>query len=112
MRDDSDFYDARNLKENDKALLDVMEGIKRDVLNDEVVDDFIDSKEVTGGTLRGVYKDVLNDFIAFLQERIEYRKVDLIVEKIDGYTEEEFKQLYRAAKLGVSSADTDQKGDK
>lgn len=112
MHDDSDFYDARNLKESDRAQLDVMEGIKQDVLNNEVVTDFIDSKEVSGGTLRGIYKDVLTDFIAFLQERVEYRKVDFIVEKIDGYTDEEFKQLYHAARLGASPVDTDRKGDK
>lgn len=112
MRDDSDFYDARNLKESDKALLNVMENIKQDILNREVIDDFIDSKEVSGGTLRGIYEDVLNDFVVFLQERIEYRKVDFIVEKIDGYTDEEFKQLYRAARLGISSADADIKENK
>lgn len=100
MRDD-DFYDARNLEESDKALLGVMEDIKEDVLNREVVADFIDSKEVSGETIRSIYEDVLHDFIDYLRERVEYRKVDFIVEKIDGYTDEEFMKLYNAAKMGT-----------
>lgn len=93
-----DIYDYRNLNDSDKEKIDLIEEIKQEVLSGAVVEDFIDTKEVTGSTLRGIYLDVLNAFIEFLSERIEYAKVDYIITAIDGYSEEEFSELCKTAK--------------
>lgn len=94
MRIDPDIYDYRNLKDCDKALVDTIEETKQVVLNSSVIEDFIESKEIMGTTMQGIYRDALKEFIVFLQERTEYHKVDLIIEKIDGYSDEEFQALY------------------
>lgn len=103
MRIDPDTYDYRNLKDEDKALIDAIEETKQTVLNASVIEDFIDSKEIMGATLQGIYRDALKEFVVFLQERTEYHKVDLIIEKIDGYTEEEFQALYEKSHQKITA---------
>lgn len=56
-------YSYDYLSEGDKASVDVMERLKENVLNDEVIADFIDSK--SSGTLQNVHKELLVDFIDF-----------------------------------------------
>lgn len=84
------------MSEEDKASVDVMERLKENVLNDEVIADFIDSK--SSGTLQNVHKELLVDFIDFLRERVEYHKCDFIMDAIDGYSEEEFAKYSSGAK--------------
>lgn len=94
-----DIYNINNLKENDKAEIGVINKIQQQVLSEVVVEDFIESKNVVGKTTQGLYRDTLIEFINFLKERTEYCKVDKIIEKIEGYSDEEFKSLYTAAKI-------------
>jgi hypothetical protein len=94
-----DVYDYRNLKESDKEQIDTLEAVKTNVLNKDVVEDFVDTKDISGATLQNIYREVLNEFVSFLSERVEYVKVDMIVEKIEGYSDDEFESLYNAAKL-------------
>lgn len=88
-----DIYNIRNLKENDKAEINAIEAVKQQVLNTDVLEDFIETKGIAGETTQGLYRDALNDFIDFLQERMEYCKVDRIMEKIDGYSAEDFNNI-------------------
>lgn len=80
-----DTYHIGLLKKNDKALVDILDKAEDLVLSDDVVDDYIDIKKVSGNTVQGLYRDLLIDFIGFLRDRIEFFKVDVIIDKIDGY---------------------------
>lgn len=80
-----DTYHIGLLKKNDKALVDILDKAEDLVLSDDVVEDYIDIKKVSGNTIQGIYRDLLIDFIGFLRDRIEFFKVDVIIDKIDGY---------------------------
>lgn len=95
---DVEVYDYKFLNEADKALVDVIDSVKDEVLNEDVINDFIESKNFSGGTLQSIYTEALTDFVNFLRERVEYSKVDLIIEKIDGYSDEEFAKNSGGAK--------------
>lgn len=97
MRIDTEKYDYRNLKPSDKAQVDAIENTKQNVLNKTVVEDFLETNNVNGNALRGVYRDVLDGFVEYLKERCEYCKIDFIMEAIDNYTEAEYNELHRNA---------------
>lgn len=97
MRIDTEKYDYRNLKPSDKAQVDAIENTKQNVLNKAVVEDFLETNNVNGDALRGVYRDVLGGFVEYLKERCEYCKIDFIMETIDNYTEAEYNELRRNA---------------
>ena len=96
---DADVYSFKNLKAVDKTEINVIEAVKNDVLNKKVIEDFIDYKRISGEVIQKLYRDTLVEFMIFLQERMEYYKVDKIIEKIDSYSEEELSQLYAKAKM-------------
>ena len=98
---DIQVYDYKHLNENDKTSVDVIDEVKDSVLTAEVINEFIESKSF-GGTLQSIYKETLADFVDFLREQVEYRKVDFIIDKIDGYTDEEFAKLSGGATKPVS----------
>lgn len=98
-------YSYDYLSEGDKASVDIMANVSDDVLNDEVVIDFIESKRLSGDTLQNLYKDALKDFVAFLRERVEYHKCDFIMDAIDGYSDEEFAKYNNGAKKPVPDKD-------
>ena len=96
---DADVYSFNNLKAIDKTEINVIEAVKNDVLNKKLIEDFIDYKRISGEVIQKLYRDTLVEFMIFLQERMEYCKVDKIIEKIDSYSEEELSQLYAKAKM-------------
>ena len=96
---DADVYSFNNLKAIDKTEINVIEAVKKEVLNKKVIEDFIDYKRISGEVIQKLYRDTLVEFMIFLQERMEYYKVDKIIEKIDSYSEEELSQLYAKAKM-------------
>lgn len=82
-------YDIDNLKKEDKDLVEFVEELKNVCLTDEVIQSYIEQKDVTGETMKKIYKDALKDFVLFLKEQMEYFKADIIIDKIEGYAEEE-----------------------
>lgn len=95
---DVEVYDYNFLNESDKASVDAMESVREDVMNDNVIADFIESKNFSGETLQSIYKEALVDFVNFLRERVEYHKVDFIIATIDKYSDEEFAKYSNGAK--------------
>lgn len=86
-------YDYKYLNERDKASVDAVNSVAEKILTTEVINDFIESKSFSGRTLQSIYKEALTDFVNFLREQVEYRKVDFVIEKIDGYSDDEFAKL-------------------
>ena len=97
MKLNPEIYSPDHLKPCDKEKLDVIEDVSQRVLDESVIDDFIESKSL-GKTMQAMYREMLCDFIAFQKERAEYCKVDLIIEKIDGYSDAEFEQIREEAR--------------
>lgn len=95
---DIETYSYDFLSEGDKASIDIMERVKKEVLNDDVIADFIEGKRLSGDTLQSVQTAVLMDFIDFLRERVEYHKCDYIMDAIDGYSDKEFAKYSNGAK--------------
>lgn len=80
-------YKYEDLRKDDKKEIDVIQEISDEVLNNESIEDFIDSKNVFGETTKEMLKELLMDYTAFLKEQVEYCKVDRIISMIDGYDE-------------------------
>ena len=89
-------YSFDNLKPEDKRQLEVLEYIKARLLSRAAVDIFVNDKDIAGSTIQGVYRDILNEFIKYLGDQLEYAKVDMIMEKIDSYPEEELREIMTA----------------
>lgn len=98
---DVQVYDYNYLSENDKESVDAMDGMKEEILNNDVIADFIESKSFSGGMLQSIYKEALTDFVNYLRERAEYSKVDYIIAMIDKYTDEEFAEYSNGAKKPI-----------
>lgn len=101
MQIDYNTYKPEHLKKHDKETLDRIETVRQEVLNDSVVEDYIESKTM-GSSIQAIYRDVLKEFIGYLSERVEYAKVDFILERIDSYSEEEFELLCKQAGTSLS----------
>lgn len=86
---DPKIYTVDNLKPHDKELVEIYGDVKRNILNNDAVDEFVQQKNVKGTILASIYKEVLGDFVDFLRENVEYRKMETIISKIDGYSNEE-----------------------
>ena len=43
--------------------------------------------------MESVYAECIRKFLAYQRERAEYYKVDIIVDSIDGYSDEEYQAL-------------------
>lgn len=96
MQIDYNTYKPEHLKKSDKETLDRIENVRQKVMTDSVVEEFIESKDV-GSTIQSIYRDVLKEFVKYISERVEYAKVDFIIECIDSYSDEEFDALRKAA---------------
>lgn len=94
---DPDVYNPETLRKNDRAKYDVIEETADNVLNADVIEDFIETKEVSGETIQKLYRDVLTDYVSFLKERVEYCKADFLIETIESYPEGEIEE--RVGKL-------------
>ena len=98
MQIDYNIYRPEHLKTDDKKTLDTIEDVRQRVTDESVIEDFIETKDV-GSTIQSIYRDVLKEFVNFISERVEYEKVDFIIGCIDGYSEEEFEELKKAAEI-------------
>lgn len=89
-------YNFENLKPEDKKEIEILDYIKTRLLSREAVNIFVNDKDIAGSTIQGVYRDILNEFVKYLGEHLEYYKIDMIVEKIDSYSDEEIRQILSA----------------
>lgn len=93
---DPDIYNEDNLKQEDKKRIREIEFVKRRVLNEAVVDEFV-SQYSFGEKSAEVMKEVLLSFMYSLCEKVDYCICDMIIEAIDGYSDEEFETLCKKA---------------
>lgn len=86
---DPEIYNPKMLRKNDKAKYDVIDETVDNILSTDVIEDFIEAKEVIGETIQKIYRDVLTEYVSFLKERAEYCKVDFLIEVIENYPDDE-----------------------
>lgn len=89
---DPDVYNPKMLNDDDKAKFDVIGDTADNVLSSDVIEDFIETKELSGETIQKLYREVLTDFVSYLRERVEYCKVDFLIGTIESYPEEEIEK--------------------
>ncbi len=98
MKIDYEVYRPEHLNEKDKQRWKDIQGVRDRLMQPDVIEDYLENKKINGSVLQGVYRDVLKDFSNFLSERIGFCEVDLLLECIDGYSEEEFDALCEKAR--------------
>lgn len=97
---DPDVYKPEMLNDDDKAKFDVIDETTDNILSADVIEDFIETREISGETIQQIYREVLTSFVSYLRERTEYCKVDFLIETIECYPEEEVKRKVTAFRAG------------
>lgn len=92
-----DYYGKEYLRDEDRAIVDEIDVLREDVLNDDAIDEFVESKVNGGAITKGLVKEQLALFSEFLKERIDFHICDFIIGRIDDYPSEEFDLLKRKA---------------
>ncbi len=93
---DPSVYNIENLRPEDKKELELIEDVKTRLLSRDSVDVFVNDRDIMGSTLQGIYRDILIEYVKYLNEQLEYYKVDMIMNKIDGYPKEELRRIMTA----------------
>ena len=88
-----DIYKYGYLKQADKDKVDIVEIVKQRTMDDSLVEDFLEANPAVSSTMESVYAECIRKFLAYQRERAEYYKVDIIVDSIDGYSDEEYQAL-------------------
>ena len=83
-----DIYKYGYLKQADKDKVDIVEIVKQ-----RTMEDFLEANPAVSSTMESVYAECIRKFLAYQRERAEYYKVDIIVDSIDGYSDEEYQAL-------------------
>lgn len=97
-----DFYSYNNLKDKDKAKVDLVDRAAKEILDFEAVDEYLETRECGSDTLCKIQREILHSFVAHLREKAEYVKTDLVIEAIEGYSDEDLKNLRRKNKQAHS----------
>lgn len=94
---DPDIYNIENLKDEDKKRVNEIEYIREQVLGDSAIDEYL-SEHGSGKVTNELMKEMFVPFVDNLRENIDCCICDMIVDAIDGYTEEEFERMRTRAK--------------
>ncbi len=94
---DPDIYNTENLKDEDKKRVNEIEYIKEQVLSDSAVDEYL-AEHCGGKVTNEIMKEMLTPFVESLRENVDCCICDMIVDAIEGYTEEELELLKEKAK--------------
>lgn len=97
---DPDIYSIDNLKDEDKNCIKEIEYVKEQVLNDTVVDEYL-SEYCKGEQTTALMKEIIMPFVDNIREKMDCCMWDIIIGKIEGYTESEFEQLRQKNRKGV-----------
>lgn len=90
---DPSIYSIDNLRDDDKRAVKNIDSFAEEVLTDDIRDEFIESKKITGFYTQSLIRETLSEFINFLLEQTEYYKCDMIINSIESYPEDEFEKL-------------------
>ena len=94
---DPSVYNYDYLKDEDKNKVDLIEFTKRQIISSQIIDDYLELQHLPSETLTKIQEDLLTHFVSYLHERAELLKVDVIIEAIDNYSQEDFEKLKNAA---------------
>ena len=103
---DERIYNVENLKDADKEIVDTIEAVKGRVLDEENLDDFLSQKceaFTEGSVTSALIKELLTSYANFLKEQIDYCEVDVIIDKIESYSEEELEEIINQKKEEVAN---------
>lgn len=88
---DIETYDYEDLTSEDKKVVDVLLKVKDNVLNENVIDDYLDRKGY-GNKMRGIVKELYMSLMEELREQMENRAIDFVVDTLDEYPDDYIKK--------------------
>lgn len=94
---DPDIYNIENLKDEDKKRVNEIEYIREQILGEGTIDEYL-SEHGSGKVTNELMKEMFVPFVDNLRENIDCCICDIIVDAIDGYTEEELEFMKEKAK--------------
>ncbi len=94
---DPDIYNIENLKDEDKKRVNEIEYVKEQVLGDNAVEEYL-SEHYSGKATNEILKEMFIPFVESLRENVDCCICDMIVDAIEGYTEDELELLRKKAK--------------
>lgn len=85
---DANVYSKKNLKGNDRAVVEELEKIKGEILSRDNIEEYL-KKHFAGASIAGMLvREQLANFVEFLKTQWDYRICDKIIDSIDGYEEQ------------------------
>lgn len=91
---DPNIYRVENLKSKDKKIIEALEELKGRILSKEQIEEYIEENSSnTGETGKSLLKETLTSYNEFLKEQIDYCECDIIIDKIDEYSDKEWEKI-------------------
>lgn len=87
-----DIYDKDNLKSEDKRFIEQLDTLKEQLLGFDTVDEYLENIKA-GKKAKEIISEQLIDFIQYLSEQWDIKKIDCLIDTIESYSEEELKNI-------------------
>jgi len=97
-------YNPDNLNPTDRVITDELTEAKNLILNQDVLDEYLEEKYENACFTAQLVKEHLEPFIDFLKKKWDYCICDRIIDSIDNYSEEEFEEIVRQNQLRKENA--------
>jgi len=97
---DDETYRIDLLNERDKETAVAMTNLSDNILSDEIVSDYIErfiQKSNGGNVISSLVREAILPFVSYLKELSDYHICNFIIDKIDGYSEQEYEELKKQA---------------
>lgn len=92
---DTAIYSPDNLNQMDKKINDELTEVKNDILNTEVLDEYLEEKYENAAFTAQLVKEHLEPFVEYLKKRFDYCICDRIIDSIESYSDEEYEAIVR-----------------
>lgn len=90
---DEDVFNEEYLSPEDRKIVEEIRYTKEKIINDNNVEDYVKQyigKCNGGAAIEGFVKEILSPFASYLRELIDYHISGMIIDKIEGYSEEDY----------------------
>ena len=97
---DDETYRIDLLNERDKETAVAMTNLSSDMFSDEIVNDYIErfvQRSNGCNLISSLVKEAILPFVSYLKELADYHICNFIIDKIDGYSEQEYEELKKQA---------------